>query len=244
MSDLAYHSTQRCRVHYLYTSGHQRYVLSVASLVKRAPRWLDRHRRRCNLVNRRPVPWFPGKQTLELQRRVIGSEDPDTLSTEESLADIYRCEGRFQLSESMAMKALETERRALGPASPTVAMSLNMLSFDYAAQGRYSEAEDLLRQYSQGSSPNAAVDEAFALFLLVFADPPRRDPVQGLALARRALLSEPDNPDRLNMLGVAEVRNGLWDEAIGTLKKATTLHALALQTVGSLIRGVSDFSCR
>jgi eukaryotic-like serine/threonine-protein kinase len=166
-----------------------------------------------------------GKQTLELQRRVIGSEDPDTLSTEESLADIYRCEGRFQLSESMAMKALETERRVLGPASPTVAMSLNMLSFDYAAQGRYSEAEDLFRQYSQGSSPNAEVDEAFALFLLVFADPPRRDPVQGLALARRALLSEPDDPDRLNMLGVAEVRNGLWDEAIGTLKKATTLHA-------------------
>jgi tetratricopeptide (TPR) repeat protein/predicted Ser/Thr protein kinase len=166
-----------------------------------------------------------GKQTLELQRRVIGSEDPDTLSTEESLADIYRCEGRFQLSESMAMKVLETERRVLGPDSPTVAMSLNMLSFDYAAQGRYSEAEDLFRQYSQGSSPNAAVDGAFALFLLVFADPPRRDPVQGLVLARRALLSEPDDPDRLNMLGVAEVRNGLWDEAIGTLKKATTLHA-------------------
>jgi hypothetical protein len=35
MSDLAYHATQRCCVHYLYTSGHQKYVLSVASLVKR-----------------------------------------------------------------------------------------------------------------------------------------------------------------------------------------------------------------
>ena len=49
--------------------------------------------------------------------------------------------------------------------------------------------------------------------------------MQGLALARRALLSEPDNPDRLSTLGLAEVRNGMWDEAIGTLKKATALHA-------------------
>ena len=49
--------------------------------------------------------------------------------------------------------------------------------------------------------------------------------MQGLALARRALLSEPDNPDRLNTLGLAEVQNGLWDEAIGTLKKPAALHA-------------------
>ncbi len=166
-----------------------------------------------------------GQQTLELQRRVNGSEDPDTLSTEGNLADIYRREGRFRLSESMAMKALETERRVMGPASPYTAMSLDLLGVDYAAQGRYSEAEDLFRQYSQGGAANAEVDRAFAWFLLVVADPPRRDPVQGLALARRALLSEPDNPDRLSTLGLAEVRNGMWDEAIGTLKKATALHA-------------------
>lgn len=166
-----------------------------------------------------------GQQTLELQRRVIGSEDPDTLSTEVNLADIYRREGRFRLSESMAMKALETERRVMGPASPYTAMSLALLGMDYAAQGRYSEAEDLFRQYSEGSSPNPEVDRAFAWFLLTAPDPGRRDPVQGLALARRALLSEPDNPDRLNTLGLGEVQNGMWDEAVATLKKAIALHA-------------------
>ena len=36
----------------------------MASLVKRAPRWLDRHRRRCNLVNRWPVPWFQGRESM------------------------------------------------------------------------------------------------------------------------------------------------------------------------------------
>jgi tetratricopeptide (TPR) repeat protein len=156
---------------------------------------------------------------------VIGSEDPDTLSTEGNLADIYRREGRFRLSESMAMKALETERRVMGPASPYTAMSLALLGVDYAAQGRYSEAEDLFRQYSQGSSSKPEVDQVIASFLLTAPGPGRRDPARGLALARRSLLSEPDNPDRLQTLGLAEVRNGLWDEAIGTLKKATTLHA-------------------
>ena len=38
-------------------------------------------------------------------------------------------------------------------------------------------------------------------------------------------LSEPDNPDRRNTLGLGEVQNGLWNEAIATLKKATALHA-------------------
>jgi hypothetical protein len=38
MSDLAYHATQRCCVHYSYTSGHQKYVLSVTSFAKRGSR--------------------------------------------------------------------------------------------------------------------------------------------------------------------------------------------------------------
>jgi tetratricopeptide (TPR) repeat protein len=41
----------------------------------------------------------------------------------------------------------------------------------------------------------------------------------------RNFLSEPDNSDRLNTLGLAKVRNGMWAEAIATLKKATALHA-------------------
>jgi tetratricopeptide (TPR) repeat protein len=125
----------------------------------------------------------------------------------------------------MAMKALETERRVLGPASPATAMSVALLGVDYAAEGRYSEAEDLYRQYSQGSSPNPEVEEDFAFFLLTAPDPGRRDPARAMALARRALLSQPDSPDSLNTLGLAEVQKGLWDEAISTLKKATTLHA-------------------
>ena len=171
-----------------------------------------------------------GQQTLERQRRVIGSDDPDTLATEENLADLYRLEGRFRLSESIATKALETERRVPGPASRAAAEMLSLLARDYDAQGRYSEAEDLFRQYSQGSSPNPEVapnpeiDRAFAWFLLTAPNPGRRDPARALALARRALVSEPDNPDRLKTLGLAEVRNGLCDEAIATLRKAAVLH--------------------
>jgi serine/threonine protein kinase len=165
-----------------------------------------------------------GQQTLQMQRRVMGSEDPDTLSTATNLAYVYLREGKIRSSESLLIKTVETERRVLGPASAPTAMSLGLLAYEYAAQGRYSEAEDLFRQYSQGSSANPEVDKAFAWFLLTAPDPVRRDPAQGLALARRALQSEPDNPDGLTALGLAEVRNRLWDEAIATLEKAAALH--------------------
>jgi tetratricopeptide (TPR) repeat protein len=103
-------------------------------------------------------------------------------------------------------------------------MSLLMLAQDYAAQERYSEAEDLFRQYSQGSSPKPEVDQRFAWFLLTAPDPRRRAPARALALARRAFQSEPDNPDLLGRLGLAQVQNGLWNEAIATLEKAVALH--------------------
>jgi tetratricopeptide (TPR) repeat protein len=165
-----------------------------------------------------------GQQTLEMERRVMGPEDPDTLSTATMLAVTYRLEGKIRPSESLLIKTLETERRVLGPASPYTVASLSELAKDYAAQGRYSEAEDLFRQYSQGSSAKPEVDKAFAWFLVSAPDPKKRDSAQGLALARRALQSEPDNPDLLNTLGLAEVQNGLWEEATATLEKAAALH--------------------
>ena len=165
-----------------------------------------------------------GQQTLEIQRRVMGSENPDTLLTAMTLANIYRFEGKIRPSESLLIKTVETYRRVLGPGNAFTAVSLLSLAQDFAAQGRYSEAEDLFRQYSQQSSPNPEIDKAFAWFLLTAPDPVRRDPAQGLALARRALQSEPDNPDGLTALGLAEVQNRLWDEAIATLEKAAALH--------------------
>jgi eukaryotic-like serine/threonine-protein kinase len=164
-----------------------------------------------------------GQQTLELDRRVMGSEDPDTLYMAMCLGDTYRLEGKFRTSESLLIKTLETMRRVLGPGNPQTAISLQILLQDYAAEGRYSEAEDLFRQYSQGSSANPEVNKAFARFLLTAPDPGRRDPARGLALARRALQSEPDNSGVLNVLGLAEVRNGLWDRAIATLEKSAAL---------------------
>lgn len=55
---------------------------------------------------------------------------------------------------------------------------------------------------------------------LVTGPSSERDPVKALELSREAVKLEPANVLYLNTLGVAEYRNGLFKEAIGTLEKS------------------------
>jgi tetratricopeptide (TPR) repeat protein len=159
----------------------------------------------------------------KIQRRLLGPEHPDVLGEALNLGEIYRREGKYRPSEALLIDTLNSLRRVLGPAHPVTAETLKELSLDYVAEGKYDQAEDLYRR-ALGATASPALEAGFAQLLLTVPDRRRRDPGRALELARMALKSEPGNADFLNTLGLAEVRNRLWDEAIATLQKAAGAH--------------------
>ncbi len=163
------------------------------------------------------------RQAGKILRRVRGPEHPDTLLLTAGLGDTYRLEGKYRQSEALLIPTLDTERRVLGPANPITEETLYYLSLDYVAQNKYAQAEDLYRN-SLESSASPELEAMFARVLLTLPDRRRRDPGKALELARMALKSNPDNSDFLNTLGLAEVENRQWDDAIATLQRAAGLH--------------------
>lgn len=57
-------------------------------------------------------------QTLEIRRRVLGPEHPDTLMSINNLAVVYFDEGKYAQAEALFSQTLEIMRRVLGPEHP------------------------------------------------------------------------------------------------------------------------------
>jgi len=53
-------------------------------------------------------------KTLEILRRVLGEEHPDTLGSMNNLASVYASQGRNEEAEKLLSEAVEIRRRVLG----------------------------------------------------------------------------------------------------------------------------------
>ena len=91
-------------------------------------------------------------ERLEVSRRVLGEEHPDTLASMNNLAVLYLDQGKYAEAEPLLVKALEVGRRVLGEEHPDTLVSMNNLAVLYLDQGQFAEAEPLLRQ-GAGSRP-------------------------------------------------------------------------------------------
>ena len=160
-------------------------------------------------------------QTLEIRRRVLGPEEPDTLSSMNNLAEDYRRDHKYEQAAALDEKTEEIRARVLGPQNPATLDSLSALGADYKDLREYSKAESAYRKSSEGQPDNAAAFKDLAWFLLTVPDQRLRRPQEALELARKSVKLAGENPgDEYNTLGLALVRNRLWDEAISTLKKS------------------------
>jgi len=86
------------------------------------------------------------ERALELRRRVLGPEHPDTLRCITDLAWVYSREGKFAQAEALAKESLEIRRRVLGPEHPDTLSSMNRLVGVYERGGKYAQAEPLAKQ--------------------------------------------------------------------------------------------------
>jgi eukaryotic-like serine/threonine-protein kinase len=84
---------------------------------------------------------------LDLRRRVLGPENPETLRSMNDLALVYLDEGgKFKQAEALANQALESRRRVLGPEHPDTLTSMSNLATIYYLEGKYPQAEALHHQ--------------------------------------------------------------------------------------------------
>jgi serine/threonine protein kinase/tetratricopeptide (TPR) repeat protein len=83
-------------------------------------------------------------RAFEIQKRVLGPDDPVTLGCAMDLANAYWEEGRFPEAEKLHRETLEIRRRVLGPEHPNTLGSMMGLANAYESEGRYPDAEKLL----------------------------------------------------------------------------------------------------
>ena len=77
-------------------------------------------------------------QSLEICRKVLGAEHPDTANSLNNLAALYDTQGRYEESEPLLLQSLQIRRKVLGAEHPDTANNLAAL---YQAQGRDEETE-------------------------------------------------------------------------------------------------------
>jgi tetratricopeptide (TPR) repeat protein len=164
------------------------------------------------------------RQAYQIQVRTLGAQDPQTLETLGNLGFAYLKEKRFGQAELLLRQALEDETRAFGARSANALWTMAKLTAVYQAEGKYAEAEDLNRRELAIEPDDPIYLNLGAWLFLTARDQRLRQPKEALNLSRHAVKQAPDNVDDLNTLGLAEVRNGLWDEAIATLDKCVEGH--------------------
>lgn len=82
-------------------------------------------------------------QVLEIRKRVLGEEHPDTAASYNNLASVYASQGEYEKAEGLYGKALGICERVPGEEHPDTATSYNNLAYVHARQGEYGKAEGL-----------------------------------------------------------------------------------------------------
>jgi eukaryotic-like serine/threonine-protein kinase len=86
------------------------------------------------------------EQALVIRRRVLGPENPYTLSSMYRLSWVLNKQGHFTEAEKLQHQTLDIQRRVLGNEAPDTLASMNNLAADLFSLGRYAESEKMDRE--------------------------------------------------------------------------------------------------
>lgn len=84
------------------------------------------------------------ERALELRRRLLGDEHPDTLTSMSDLAVLYRDQSKPAQAESLLAKLLTIRRRVMGEDNPATLENAHELAQVYEEANKYAQAEPLL----------------------------------------------------------------------------------------------------
>jgi eukaryotic-like serine/threonine-protein kinase len=83
------------------------------------------------------------ERALAIRERMLGDNDPATWKSMDSLAVLYRLEGKYALAEPLRKKLLDARRRSLGERNPDTLDAMNNLALLYRYEGKRDLAEPL-----------------------------------------------------------------------------------------------------
>jgi serine/threonine protein kinase/tetratricopeptide (TPR) repeat protein len=83
------------------------------------------------------------QRALDLYRRVLGPENPNTLKTMSRLGATAWRQGKYLEAEALLNQTSQMQRRVQGPEHPDTLASMNALANCYSAQGNYAQSEVL-----------------------------------------------------------------------------------------------------
>lgn len=90
------------------------------------------------------------RQAMEARQRLLGNEDPDTISSMNGVALTLMSQGRYGEAEGYATKVLEVRRRIFGDAHPRTLEAMGNMAYLLYESGRVAEAETLYRKTLEG----------------------------------------------------------------------------------------------
>jgi tetratricopeptide (TPR) repeat protein len=164
------------------------------------------------------------ERAVEVGRRVLGEEHPDTVQSMNTLAVLYQHQGQLADAEPLFVKALEVRRRLLGEEHPDTLIFLNNLAMLYKAQGQFAKAEPLYvrtlevrRRVLGEEDPHTLISiNNLAMLYQAQCQYAKAEPllVETLAVGRRVLGAEhPNTLSYMNSLGMVYQAQGQLPKA-------------------------------
>lgn len=92
----------------------------------------------------------PQRKALEIRRRLLGDEHPDTLDSIERMGYLYGRLGRIEQQEPLYEEAISGYRRVLGDLHPSTLNAISNMGTYRLEQGRLGQAEKYLRESLEG----------------------------------------------------------------------------------------------
>jgi eukaryotic-like serine/threonine-protein kinase len=164
------------------------------------------------------------QQAMEIQKRVLGPENPETLKSASSLAYILYQEGHYTEAEKLDRDTLDVQRRVLGPEHPDTLRSMYNLGSLFHSEGHRADAEkqdretlDIRRRVLGPEHPDTLVTTQELASVLAdegnYAEPEKL--YRGMLDVQRRMLG-PEHTDTLrsaHSLAVVLEREGQYPEA-------------------------------
>jgi eukaryotic-like serine/threonine-protein kinase len=86
------------------------------------------------------------EHALDIQRRVYGPRNPETLRSADDLAWLLLEEGHYAEAEKLVRETLDIERQVLGQEDPDTLKSMRVLAATLHREGHYADAEKMERE--------------------------------------------------------------------------------------------------
>jgi tetratricopeptide (TPR) repeat protein/tRNA A-37 threonylcarbamoyl transferase component Bud32 len=166
----------------------------------------------------------PQAEALEIRRKQLGDDDPDTLTSINAAATLAGDQGRNDEAERLFDEAIAGRRRVLGEGNPATLDSISGLGTLRYYQGRYKEAESAFRRALEGRRRTLGADNkdtvssmrslGYAMLGLGRPDQAVDYQRQAVAICRRTRgEDDPETVTSLNALATALQWQNKWSES-------------------------------